>query len=90
MLFKNILVPYDGSHHAKRAFKISLDMAKRYQSKISMVSVLTGFYTGYWYVDSRIQSESFKKASKNLNKDFADLAIDVRPRWPLSELLTTS
>ncbi len=40
MLFKNILVPYDGSSHSKHAFKVALDMAKKYNSKISMVNVL--------------------------------------------------
>ncbi len=40
MLFKNILVPHDGSGHSKHAFKVALDMAKKYNSKISMVTVL--------------------------------------------------
>jgi nucleotide-binding universal stress UspA family protein len=40
VLFKNILVPYDGSSHSKHAFKVSLDMAKKYQSKLSMITVL--------------------------------------------------
>ncbi len=40
MLFKNILVPHDGSSHSKHAFKVALDMAKKYNSKISMVTVL--------------------------------------------------
>ncbi len=40
MLFKNILVPHDGSDRSKHAFKVALDMAKKYNSKISMVTVL--------------------------------------------------
>ena len=36
MLFKNILVPYDGSSHSKHAFKVSLDMAKK--AKVSFRS----------------------------------------------------
>ncbi len=40
MLFKNILVPYDGSGYSKHSFKVALDMAKKYNSKISMVTVL--------------------------------------------------
>ena len=47
MLFKNILVPHDGSGHSKHAFKVALDMAKKYNSKISMVTVLDTS-TGYW------------------------------------------
>jgi len=47
MLFKNILVPYDGSSHSKHAFKAALDMAKKYNSKLSMVTVLDTS-SGYW------------------------------------------
>jgi len=47
MLFKNILVPYDGSSHSKHAFKVALDMAKKYKSKLSMVTVLDTS-SGYW------------------------------------------
>ena len=47
MLFKNILVPYDGSSHSKHAFKVALNMAKKYNSKISMVTVLD-MSPGYW------------------------------------------
>jgi len=47
MLFKNILVPHDGSSHSKHAFKVALDMAKKYNSKLSMVTVLDTS-PGYW------------------------------------------
>jgi len=47
MLFKNILVPHDGSSHSKHAFKVALDMAKKYNSKLSMIVVLDTS-PGYW------------------------------------------
>ncbi len=47
MRCKNILVPYDGSSHSKHAFKVALDMAKKYNSKLSMVTVLDTS-SGYW------------------------------------------
>ncbi len=47
MLFKNILVPYDGSGYCKHAFKVALDMAKKYNSKLSMVTVLD-MSPGHW------------------------------------------
>jgi len=47
MLYKNILVPHDGSSHSKHAFKVALDMAKKYNSKLSMVTVLNTS-SGYW------------------------------------------
>ncbi len=40
MLFKNILVPYDGSSHSKHAFKVALDIATKYNSNISLVTIL--------------------------------------------------
>jgi len=46
MLFKNILVPHDGSSNSKHAFKVALEIAKKYNSKISMVTVLDT--SGYW------------------------------------------
>jgi len=47
MLYKNILVPHDGSSHSKHAFKVALDMAKKYNSKLSMVTVLDTS-SGHW------------------------------------------
>ena len=47
MLFKNILVPHDGSGHSKHAFKVALDIAKKYNSKLSIVTVLD-MSPGYW------------------------------------------
>ncbi len=46
MMFKNILVPHDGSSHSKHAFKVALDIAKKYNSKLSMITVLDT--SGYW------------------------------------------
>ncbi len=70
MLFKNILVPHDGSNHSKHAFKVALDMAKKYNSKITMVSVLSASYTGHWYIDSRIDAQIIRDAEKGVRKDF--------------------
>ncbi len=47
MLYKNILVPHDGSSHSKHAFKVALDMAKKYNSQLSMVTILDTS-PGYW------------------------------------------
>ncbi len=47
MLYKNILVPNDGSSHSKHAFKVALDMAKKYNSKLSMVTILDTS-PGHW------------------------------------------
>ena len=40
MIFKNILVPYDDSKCAIYDFKIAVDLAKNYNSKLTVVTVV--------------------------------------------------
>ncbi|MFB3114317.1 MAG: universal stress protein [Nitrosopumilaceae archaeon] len=68
MLFKNILVPYDGSSHSKHAFKVALDMAKKYNSKLSMVTVLDTS-SGYW-VQTNLWDKALGGAKNLVTKDF--------------------
>jgi len=68
MLFKNILVPYDGSSHSKHAFKVALDMAKKYNSKLSMVTVLDTS-SGYWG-HSTIWDKAMSGAKNLATKEF--------------------
>ncbi len=88
MLFKNILVPYDGSSHSKHAFKVALDMAKKYNSKLSMVTVLDTS-PGHWAQtnlwDKAIggartlvtkEHESFKSAAKKYKVSFISEIIE--------------
>jgi len=44
MLFKNILVPYDESECSLRAFKIAAEMAKKFNSKLTVVIVIPKSY----------------------------------------------
>ena len=44
MDFKNILVPFDSSSFANRAFKNALEIADSNSSKITIVTVVTGIY----------------------------------------------
>ncbi len=88
MLFKNILVPHDGSGHSKHAFKIALDMAKKYNSKLSMVTVLDTS-PGHWantnLWDKAIggtknlvtkEFESFESAAKKAKVPFQSKIIE--------------
>ncbi len=88
MLFKNILVPHDGSSHSKHAFKVALDMAKKYNSKISIVTVLD-MSPGYWahtnLWDKAIggtktlvtkEFESFESATKKVKVSFHSEIIE--------------
>ena len=47
MLFQNILVPWDDSKYSNHAFKVALDMTKKYDSKLSVIhSTEAGEYRG--------------------------------------------
>jgi len=88
MLFINILVPHDGSSHSKHAFKVALDMAKKYNSKLSMVVVLDTS-PGYWAHSSlwdkaiggartlvTREFESFESAAKKAKVSFHSEIIE--------------
>jgi len=68
MLFKNILVPHDGSGHSKHAFKVALDMAKKYNSKLSMVTVLDTS-PGYW-ANTSLWDKAIGGAKNLVTKEF--------------------
>jgi len=68
MLFKNILVPHDGSSHSKHAFKVALDMAKKYNSKISMVTVLDTS-SGMW-AHANLWDKAMGGAKNLVTKEF--------------------
>ena len=68
MLFKNILVPYDGSGHSKHAFKVALDMAKKYKSKLSMITVLDTS-AGYW-AHTNLWDKAIGGAKNLVTKEF--------------------
>ena len=68
MLFKNILVPHAGSGHSKHAFKVALDMAKKYNSKLSMVTVLDTS-SGYW-AQTNLWDKAIGGAKNLVTKEF--------------------
>jgi len=60
MVFKNILVPYDGTNFSNRAFQKALDVAEKDNSKITIFTVIEGEYSavmGY----SKINPQVIKK-----------------------------
>ena len=67
MGFSNILVPFDGSVFSMRAFKAALDIAKRKNSKIHVLTCLEKGNLGAWYIDQRINKQIMKDA-KNFAK----------------------
>lgn len=63
-MFKNILVPFDLSAQSTRSFKIALDLAKNYNSKITLLTCLEGDAWHHKYYDARADSELIKKQKK--------------------------
>ncbi len=64
MLFQNILVPFDLSNQSTRAFKTALEMATKFNSKITLLTCVEGDAWHHKYYDSRSDNELLKKQSK--------------------------
>ena len=67
-LFKNILVPFDLSNQATKAFKTALDVAEKHDAKITLLTCVEGDAWHHKYYDSRADSELIKKQSKATKK----------------------
>jgi nucleotide-binding universal stress UspA family protein len=72
-LFQNILVPFDLSAQSTRAFKVALDLAKNYHSKITLLTCLEGDAWHHKYYDARADSELIKKQKKVSKKHLEQL-----------------
>jgi len=74
MLFRNILIPYDGSKDAIHAFKIALDIAQKFDSKLIVLTCLAKpEYRGVWYYDSRYSKAILKKEEKIARENISKL-----------------
>ncbi len=69
MVYEKILVPFDGSNQALKAFKNALEIAKRFDSTLYVVSVLSKANAGAWYKDKKTNKDVMRKA-KNYAKSF--------------------
>ncbi len=74
-MFQNILVPFDLSTQSTRAFKVAIDLAKKYDSKITLLTCLEGDAWHHKYYDSRSDSELIKKQKKVTKKHFEELEL---------------
>jgi nucleotide-binding universal stress UspA family protein len=68
MLFKNILVPFDLSSPSNQAFKVALDIAQKYDSKITLITCIEGDAWHHKFYDARADMELLKKQSKVAKK----------------------
>lgn len=73
MLFKNILVPFDLSKSSTHAFKVALDVAKKYDSKITILTAVEGDSWHHKFYDSRADNELIKKQKKAASKFIENL-----------------
>ena len=64
MAITNILVPIDGSTYSVKAFNAALDIAKKYNAKINILTCLEKENLGAWYVDKRVNKQIIKDAKK--------------------------
>lgn len=67
-MFQNILVPFDLSTQSTRAFKVALDIAKNYNSKVTLLTCLEGDAWQHKFYDSRADEELLKKQKKVTEK----------------------
>jgi len=68
MMFENILVPFDLSNPSNNAFKVALDIAQKYNSKITLLTCVEGDAWHHKFYDARADSELLKKQSKIAKK----------------------
>ena len=72
-MFQNILVPFDLSNQSTKAFKVALDIAQKYGSKITLITCVEGDAWHHKFYDARIDSELLKKQTKVAKKELEKL-----------------
>ena len=76
LLIRHILVPFDDSNYSRHAFNIALDLAKKYQAKVSVISIFYSSVMGSSFLDQRTHQTSIEKTHlKRLKKAFEDLRL---------------
>lgn len=64
MAITNILVPFDGSKYSVKAFNAAIDIAKKQNAKINVLTCLEKENLVAWYVDNRVNKQIVKDAKK--------------------------
>lgn len=68
MLFKNILVPFDLSSPSNKAFNVALDLAQKYDSKITLITCVEGDAWHHKFYDARADTQLLKAQTKVAKK----------------------
>jgi len=94
MLFQNILVPVDLSSQSTRAFKVALDIAEKYDSKITVITCLDVNAWHNLYYEAKPNSQIIEKQNKVVKKHFKKLEslaeknnISIKSKILTSELV---
>ncbi len=74
-MFQNILVPFDLSNNSIKAFKVALDITKKYQSKMTLLTCLEGDAWHHKNYDSRADKELIKKQREATKKHLEKLQL---------------
>ena len=78
---KNILVPYDGSNYSKRAFKLALDMAQKFHSKLILVSCIEKLNGSWFGIElSPFYQKEVKKYKETIKKEITKLESESKNR----------
>ena len=72
-MFKNILVPFDLSKQATKAYKTALDVAKKYNSKVTLLTCVESSGWHHKYYDSRAENALLKQQSKATKRYIEEL-----------------
>ncbi len=75
MLFQNILVPFDVSDPSTHAFKVALDIAQKYDSKITLITCVEKDTWHHKFYDARAYTQLLKKQSKIAEKSMEKLEV---------------
>jgi len=90
-MFKNILVPFDLSSQSTRAFKVAVDVAKKYNSKIVILTCVEGDAWHHKYYDAKADSELIKKQEKVSKKHLEKLElIAIKNKVPITSNIIAS
>ncbi|NIM25152.1 MAG: universal stress protein [Nitrososphaeria archaeon] len=93
MSFQNILVPFDLSSPSNKAFKVALDLAQKYNSKITLITCVEGDAWHHKFYDARADTQLLKaqtKVAKKYMEKLEETANKVGVKIKLQIIKSTS
>lgn len=76
LLIKHIMIPFDDSDYSRTAFEFALDLARRYNAKISVVSIMYSSVMGSSFLDRTEHQTTIEKTRlRKLKSSFEDFKL---------------